>query len=612
MSIKLIGFEGGGATNVDVAWGAAAFIHDKRLFNAVTKLSVGEDELDDYVVSGAITLLPRALIMDDVYKDTSCYVARLNIDSKLYTYLNIHKNVLTGVIDTHTYKDSKIYLFSDLKDLNLYAKRAIDALVSSALSATSLPDNINSILSAGYILDSTNPYINALKVYATDSNNRLLAKELALLNLRNEKEKEKFNVFLEALENEVDDYMLHYQGGVTTGGGMDIVYIQKVLSSLSVLHSKTSGYLEEMFRPIRSYFKSPRLGELASGSAKLHFKTKIEEESIAERVARYLELDLISKVIGGEKIPEIVKDPKVSRAVREIVELDESTNLQHKLMGSDDEIDVPIESIEQGDEIVIESQSFTVLGFQSGLINDASDIEIHIDSKNIKLSATDDGYDKEPRGVEYLKDSSGFLFKPLIFSIYLRYLDDKKHKYFLASVKEPEINKSYIINAIPSSVFKDSFWVGADIEFVLGKGSFSINGDEIDISGISFESAEGWLRDYMRWCLRCELDGIDEFELLRPTREKLMADSLQRLIYSVGSLGNEAEQQNVVKYINENLGADGKALVNNTRRVIKGPNLEYIVRTGEKNRTFQLTEDGVKYYKVIKSAVDFGVVIFTN
>lgn len=605
MTLEVIGYEGKAFNNFSVSWGAAVLSDGVKLINSVTGLSVPINELDDLIASGHVSKLKKTIKLED--KQYSDIVLAYVRHSKFKELFVTDTGKTGGLIKHKKIDQDTVYIFNSNAAFTRFAKNIINKIIKKILDVTDFSSESTELLKLGLLLDNSNPYINAIRVVVANHNKKDRVKKLALANVDESKYTE-FNDFLRSLEDYQGEYRLHYKDGVTVGGGFDIKYAAKLTNSLQKAHEKISIHMCETHPFFHGAMRSPRLSHMDTGSADLYFKADIKKSTYLEKSARYLELKMIEDLLRGKKYASLDRDPEFRKAIHGVVNLDDSTMLYQvplSITAAEEEgesvnLEMPITDGEK-----TETNSFTLLGYQSGLSNDAREIEINLfSSRGIRVSATDNGYGTPPVGVDYLHMESDFLFRPALFTIYRKDIDDKRSKFYLMKVEKLTKNGTYEFDAIPSKVVKDGFCLRKGFNISLTeKGNINLsneNSKTYTINGIeehiNLDSAKDWMNRYFEICFDWELEfGIqDSVSWLKPVRKNVFQEE-HRLIYSLGQLGGKAEQKVVIDKINEVFEVTVRD--NNTRRIVKDYKKDFL---NLKNKTFSLTDKGIKYSDLLK------------
>lgn len=615
MSKKIIAYEGSGSASSPISWGAAVLGDGKNLYNAITRFSVPISEFDSLLSDGHITKLMSPIEISAHHFAKQSYVLQVR-DSKYRVLFDIDTGKAGGLIEhKHTKNDGYVYVFDSKEAFKRCSNVLANGIARKILDVEVLAEDSAELLKFGISLDCESPYLNAIRVLLAPVETRDKVREIARVSVPAEQQLT-FDEFVDSLTNNVGTYRLHYKGGVTQGGGLDINVLEKLAKSLKKAHESIAGVLSQHSIFTGSQIPSPRLAELKSASADLHFKANLEHKTFFEKSARYLEIRTLEKILKGEDVGSLKEDTAFRKTVLDIVNLDEATQLFHTPIATEygTEAEEPV-APNLGDDNAIswDTQVFTVLGFQSGLINDASEIEIQCyPNSNIKVSAKDNGGGKPPLGVEYLHEESDFLFRPLLFSLFRTDAARGKSKYSLVKVERIEAGHTYDFDSIPSTSVRGAYLLpeAAFVLHVERDDSFRIEHDRVERymvermnSKNNFDDAREWLKGFFDECFIVEIEEGISADWVRPAKVGRLNDS-QRLVYTLGELGGEGEQSEVIDKFNELFDANKRD--NNTRRIVIGDSRD-IFRLDKKTNWFSLTARGESYYDLIRKLLGDGI-----
>ena len=200
---EVIGFEGNlPKENEAVSWGAAAISVKEHLINSVTGLATTKNDTSYLVDQGYLTLLPKAIAINKKYILYPLHVVVINVKSLFYFVLKADIEKLEGVVETLQIENFQILIFNGRNTFNTYCDKKISSIVNLLLYNRIDSEHNDVLINIGLTLNSTNPYINAVKVYF--SNNDKFCEELSRASLYGKEQEKVFGDFLKFLNNEYE------------------------------------------------------------------------------------------------------------------------------------------------------------------------------------------------------------------------------------------------------------------------------------------------------------------------------------------------------------------------------------------------------------------------
>ena len=602
MTLRVIGFEGSRDDGSPVNWGTAAIADEDRILNAVTRQRSALDRLDELVEDGHLTRFKRPLQIDTKAAELPLVVVELVRASPLFPFLAADTGRIGGLTANRAGREHYVYIFDGQESMDLYAHEIASRIAQELLYRdwSGKRPLAAALVNAGLVLTSQHPALNALRVAWLPESRRDRARSLALACIESEADTEAFTDLLDALTAGDDEtYVIKYEEGIAQGGGLDVDQGARILGGAKSAHAPLA---KEVVRrhPYLSEPPPPRFNNMMAASATLHFTAHIEGRPLGEAVARRLELRMLERGVRGEALPVMPEEQraKLEKAIDTLRRPDDETTVSHVPIGKTEseplsgDIDKPRARVHR-------SEPLTMLGYQSGMINDADQVEIMVfppvgnhHRGRLLLKTHDDGDGNEPIGVRPLQEGGDLLSHVMAVTI-LRIVDAHgRESTHLRKVKPLGVGGHVVVTAIPSSVVDGAVMYGLYLD-VRRPSSNRIVCDLGAVKGtgqLTLRGAREWMEQYAARCQAYELAGHHNVPVRywRPARPHAPS-ALHRLLVVLKAEGGAASQSHVVAQINERFG--GNVRINNTRReVIHNPSL--LAFDEEDRRIIRLLPDG--------------------
>lgn len=602
MKFEVVGFEGSRDALSPVNWGAAAIAADDRLINPVTGQSSPLADIDELVEEGHLTRLGASVGIEEKAAKLPLVVVELSRESSVFPFLSADTGRLGGLATHRAGRKHYVYVFEGQDSLDLYAdeiatKIAQDLLYKDWSGRSQLAD---ALIKAGLVLTSHHPALNALRVAWLPESRRVTAQALALAGMANEPERGAFAELFDALTaGEDDTYAIKYEDGIAEGGGLDVDQGARILGSAKTAHAPLAKEVVRL-HPYLMEPPHPRFSNMLAASATLHFTAHIKGRPIGEAVARRLELKLLERSVRGESTAVLPENQraKVERAIETLRHPDGETTVSHVPIGAtkSERLSGDIEKTRSRSQ---RSEPLTVLGYQSGLINEANQVELMVfppvgkhHRGKLLVQTHDDGDGNEPQGVRPLQRGGELLGQPMAITI-MKMVDARgRETTHLRKVKLLGVGGHVVVTSIPSSVVDGALMHG--LHFDLRRPSPDrITCDLGPVTGVTYSTLKGareWMQQYAELCRRFELDGTHRTSLRywRPIRPPAPS-ALYRILVVLRAEGGAARQSHLVAQINERFG--GSVRMNNTRREVLH-NSTFLVFDKDDRRTIRLLPPG--------------------
>lgn len=598
--IHVVGFEGRRDAESPVNWGAAALSDGEHLINAATKRRGAIADLQYLEEEGHLARLERPIKVPDAFAESPLVVAELKKTDLAYPLLGADTGK-SGGLAAHGHTDAvQIYVFETNATFDAYCARVATSLMQSALYEERTSDQRQHLVRVGLLLASNHPALNALRVSMVPFGRRERAREVALRKI-DEADQAMFETILWALTTLNSEYVIKYEGGVSEGGGLDLNEMEHIVRNTRATHQPFVSRMAKVYPFLRKP-PEPRLRDLkGAASAHFHFVADVKGELFGERVARLLELRMLEDSLAGEMPVDLPDREKVEKAVGVIRAPSADTKASHVTFGRG-ELRLYVGESERKQESARRSEPLIMLGYQSGLIREADEVEIMLAPpsrrRGLMLRTTDNGDGEDPIGVRKMRQTgSDLLFAPACFTL-MRVVQagEERDTTYLREVQNLPIGKGRKLTAIPSSVLDGAIMYN----FEIGIHRTSANTIATDIGRIdgvndrTLVGARKWMESFATLCEEFEIDP--PAQVLRRIRywkpAKLpQATPLQRVLVVLRELGGRAHQSHLIAAIDERYG--GNARTNNTRReVIRNPTL--LAFADDDQRTITLLERGKK------------------
>lgn len=571
---SLIGFEGLYPIASSIAWGAGALsLENGKVLNSKTKNVISQEEFERLVEKGHASKLATPVPISDEFIDDKIVVAILNNESEHAGILRADAGKLGGLVKPFNQGGYSFLAFESLGAFDQYAEDRINVILERVFSASLDIGELQPLLRLGMSLDSSHPYLNV--AWAILSGNLGIHRDLARANVRENKKLE-FDELLQTYDQSDDEYSVKYQDGVAAGGGgLDLDIARKTIEAFHSLHTSIRPVLIEKYRFLEEYFNPPRMRRLEAASATMVFTAALEDRSLAEKLARAIELRELQRALSGEQVMPL-EAPKLREfegALARIIEPSPETKVTHKPIGHEESRPVVPHWSRSGIETT--SPIMRLLGFQSGLSDEAKKIEICVSaSLTLKVSAIDNGKGNRPQGVAYLHEEENFLFRPAIFTVSRTLLETGTSVYHLNSVSFLDETGQTHVTAFPSLVAQNAFFLQFRLS-VRTEGNSKLRiGEHIVRRGKrSLDDASAWMSEYSLLSRDYELKrAIDHRGTWLPPPRPHTCTALDRVMVALSQHDGRCEVRALVKLINEQFNV--RVRVNNTRRVqIQNPAL---------------------------------------
>lgn len=331
--IDVAGYEGAPGEGFLVAWGRAAVHEGDDLVNPATaaRTAWSEEELEALAENGDLFVLPRPLPIGDEYLEHHLVVLHIVRFATFAKALYIDTGQAGGILSSRRTGDAHFYVFENQTAFDQIAKKLCTQIVAAVLFDERLKaEERNRLLEAGVVLNSHEPFVNALRVCFSPRPKALREVVSGKLSATS---REQFDDMLGSLDllaraerTPTDtiraEYVLKYQKGlIPSGGGIDVPV---ALRAVSAMHA-VGGELKQIVAADYPFIEAPsplHMQALVAASAEFHFTAV--GESLGDRLARLIQLRYLARALEGE---ETRLTPST---LLRLAELGDHTELRHK------------------------------------------------------------------------------------------------------------------------------------------------------------------------------------------------------------------------------------------------------------------------------------------
>ena len=593
---SIVAFEGSLDDDYHATWGTAALQVGDELVNPTTGFRGPIQLLRELSESGSLFVLSKPIPLPDESQETPLILIAVNSKSPFASTLAVDMGRHGGLLKRAKSDGAICFVARDADALRQYTKDAAHKVIANVLAEKQASENSLAHVGAGLALDPSHPYLNALRVhFAPGASDRL--ETLARSCTRGAKGREAFEEFLRALRNAGQRHVLSYRDGITTGGGIDVSYAVEIFGDLSKVIKELRKDVQNNF-PFLPSPPLPRLSAMHSGSADLEFVADVQEATLGERVARYLELRALERALQGDSPHELVDNIKFEKALEGVAYPTPDTSLFQKPLDKETEEPVTVDMLPEGD---VNDEHLSLVGFVTGVLSEAGKIEVRVFPGvrgRLLLSSTDSGIGERPDGIGLFADAGHIDLYTLVFLNLLRRTDSfGRERTFLESVNSFDDGSRTVI-CVPSSVVRGTYRHTELIVATRQHSRLRIGEVEVPVDLVSKrEPTYNWLNEYRKICENIELTDT-RMEWTRTVRAP-KPSSLDRVLVALHKLGGRAYATDLAEEVSRRFGRIAR--VNNTRReVIRHADLMSF--QGDDQKIVSISDRGQLYVKAYVSA----------
>lgn len=579
MKPRIIGLEGRISDDAVVVWGAAAVLLDeRRVHNSLTSRVVDIDDLRRLIEEGHLHHLEKPLPIPAEQLASPLILVMVRLSAPVHRLFLLPSSGKIVVAKTYRTAEWQHYVFEDKSAFDSYSNHVVRAVMQDVLYSADVtsPESVErhkSVARNALGLAPSSPDLNALWAYLTPTP---AADRVARSSVRGDVGQRRFDTLLVALKKSNDHdrtYQLKYERGAADGGGMDVDVAGNTLLAVN----RASKLLHFPIRQDFSYLRRvppPRLREMAARSAHMYFAPKAtDHDLLGDRVARYLELELLERAIQGEvELPNPEDQRELEANVRKIVRPTAETGLRHKPLSEQElsAVDVPDVDVEEP----LRSPRMDFVGMISGLSEDTiAELQLAPDVR-VTVATDDDGDGALPFGADTLTRDRTFLRRPCLISLIRQHTEGSTPTFLLRGLQLLQRGSTVTATAIPSGVVPDAFVLGATIRVSYPELD-RLTGDLGELSGFengTLESATHFFEQLANGAFAFELGpALNGAAWLSSTRTG-EATPLARVLTALAHQEGRAHVKMIRAVIQKRFGV--QMLRNNTRReVLRNPEL---------------------------------------
>jgi hypothetical protein len=596
MSWHIVGIEGVVPSDAAVVWGVAALSDGVRLHNPRTQVSVPLSELPRLRDDQHLHVFPTAIEIDDDDAHEDLVVLMIQRGTRYETFFLPETGRLGGVVTHRRRKPWHYCVFRDQQAFSVYANGVASQVLTHVLYQPQVAEEPRELVLTALTLVPSHPELNAIRAYL---DGRPHVARLARASVRSDLQRQAFDLFLTALQNDGDELQLKYFDGAAQGGGFDVDVAAHTLKAVQTASGAFTPFLERHY-PFLEKAPPPRLRELRAASAEFHFVPTVEGRPLGERVTRYLCLHFIEEALRGNRPADMPHSESLDAAIRTIAQPAAATRLQQKRLSETEREDV--HQLESSEPTSTWSPPLVVLGVVSGLEDD-SQAELWIGpDRRFFVSTVNDGAGERPIGADVIKGDGSFLRQPCVFWLIRESKSNGTERFHLKQMEALNLGDKATVTALPSNVVDGAFVTDRSFEIELRPNATLVTplGAFTDVTARTLDSARRWLSKYREACKEFELAASTrELNWLPPTKTP-EPSSLVRVLLVLRSLsGGVALATDVVAGINERFKLVVR--VNNTRREV-GAHPDLLEFVGADNKVIRLTDRGRAFIDVYVAA----------
>lgn len=599
--IEVIAFEGACGEHAPLCWGAAAVLDSAGLVrNAVTQRTSREPNLHDLGQRRAVTLIDPPIRLKSTSPDHPLVVLSIprNSPAAEIAKPDLGKPGLPGEVLAASHRtDVHLYVFESPDGLRAYARRTISRIIAFALAGDESEAAARSYLDVGLALDPGHGMLNALYVYLAEGDDPM-AEAFSLAQFNDTKEFSEFNLFLAACRSDraEQSYVLKYRGGMAEGGGFDVHNGYRTLHALHKIHKHMQVELRRQFPFMKGKSPEPRIREVRDRSAELHLVPSIPQGGLRDRLARYLELNILSEMISGNVPESLQQDAELATALETVRRPSPDTVLLHRPLGQSEVRPVLPSDIEPDPDHIVQHE-VTTLGYKTGIYKDFGRVELRVfPGRHWRLSVPidDDGFGEKPKNVEMIIGGPALSGLALL-TLLRRVTPSGKESWFLRSVRLLKEGERAVLTGFPSSVVPSAV-VLTEVELDISDGQLRLGPEGTQLSATAahdISATHDWIGEYAKLCADIEFTSNVRWA---PPSRGVKHTALVRILEALPTSGERLPVDVLVRRINEAHEVDVR--VNNTRReILANPHLVELTN----DKTAAITQRGVSYLRAFRA-----------
>lgn len=500
--MKVWGFEGQVSESVPLVRTTPALEVDGVILNPRTGARISLERAEELALEGHLTKLLKSQELDPAPVDPSVleFVA-IDPATPALRYIRPEAGKTVGVLASSGSKQASWWLFESSSAFRRYATDRLTVILRELLKTK--PDETlrAPLFSAGRVLDRSHPFLAALRVhYSTDElryRQSIVARAEVASSPTGLADFEACMMALDAGAVEANHGVtLRYIDGVAAGGGLDLSDAAKILGNIGRLWEPIHSWLKEQFPWLAAFVSEPRLMELKPSSAALKFSAHPKEASPGEYLARHFALRELDRLLHDPS-EWAADNPQVIQTLREVVEPTPETNATLVRLGGGDA--VPLTPPEVVAPRSAQTVSVAALGYQSGLVNDAGNIEFMVaPGAPVLVPADENGEGLLPAGLDFLGTNSDVLYQCAWVRLQCRIPMSGPVRWYVNQFQHLG-NGRFHVDGFPSTVLPGALFVLPTYIPVMVEGEAVRIGDEtVQYKSRGPQPARDWLLELQR------------------------------------------------------------------------------------------------------------------
>lgn len=600
---QIIGLEGRWPDDVLVAWGAAALLLDDGMIrNTITGAVLPQSDWHRLIQHGHAYSLPEPIPIRLEYTYKKMLVVGIRGDRKSHDLFLPDTGRTGGIVASKRSRRLLFYVFMDRDSFDSYSGEVAASIAWNVLKQKPDEPNLLELVTAGLLIAPIDAQLHALRVVLSTNRERTLAVARAILSKSTGIQL--FEGLLRALDADQDvDYWINYHDGIAEGGGLDVDTAVKQLGALSKIQKRLIPILQSLYPFLQSEESIPsyRLRQLKAASADLGFGVSLEGRPLIDRVARYLEIQLLQEVLRGNLPKELTDDREFLEDLHQLCRPSpETTVRQRPLQKSEDEAVV----FEPFDEPTTARHDTTIraLCYIEGAYKQLRRIEVRLGPEMgaIVVSTEKTANDSTPAGAHLIQqDPSRFLFRPSL--VYLdRYVDDQsRYRWYLSSIDVLSEGESVEIVDTPSAIVSGAFFRGPVMRLEkTGLTEYAVGGATFQVADPPTPAgARQWLQRFSQISARHELEHglLDDVSWCPPAKVRPPSALMRILLVLNHTADGRLLLPELISRVNRI--AEAHVRRGNTRRELKN-NPELVTIDMEDDEVICITDLGRRHAQI--------------
>jgi hypothetical protein len=471
MNYFVIGFEGSPTSATRVMWGEALVGNAiKQFLDPISGIWVDRGVAERLAAEGHVTLFKNPVPLGDVPAVGARAIAYSV--QKGWTHARLFAVSGDQMGDSprrpkRTAWDSVVFLSKARFDRFRFA--VLEKVAAAALDAAdSNTEGASEIVSAGLVLDRAHSELNALRVYLAAPERRANAKRFAEAGM-DEFSAYRFRRYLSGLLAEPEDtWDIKYRGGIAADEGMDLRAANSTFDALLDAHPYLVDELVADYPSLAGRsVPTPRFRDAEAASARFRFALTVRSATLAERVSRYLELELLERCLSGRMPERLQTNVALRTALSRVAKPTPETGVEFKPIGEPNKDALrPVSLAENHAPAVISTEDLRLFGILVGVINDARRAELLIGNpvfrsrSRISFSTLLPAEGGGEQRISFLEGDEEFWYRPVYTSVRREVLSNGRDRFTLLDAELLRAGTSTEIDTVPSTLLPGAFLTG--------------------------------------------------------------------------------------------------------------------------------------------------------